>query len=151
MRNILIYCFLIIGVTGCVTPIANFGMVSNQTQIRDGSRFKKIGKCKYLEKKFFLFVYWDGLPSIERAVQGCMEQHKNAAYISTASLGVYQNWWVFFMWTGYQVEGNVYGLAGAQPSQAIPEESFKLIPTGNGLVMSSGSEIDPVVPVQTFR
>jgi hypothetical protein len=134
---------LALTLTGCVTPFANLGMVSTQTQLRDGARFKKIGKCKFLDKKFFFFFYWDGAPTFEQAVRGCMEQHKNAAYISTATLSLYQNYWVFFMWSGIQAEGNVYGLVG---NQTPVEETFRLVPSENGLLMASSTSSERVIP-----
>ncbi len=147
MKKTLAFCVTSLALSGCVTTFANLGMVSSESQFRDGAKYKKIGKCKFLDKRFFFFVYWDGIPSIERAVQGCMEQHKNAAYISSASFGLYQNWWVLFMWTGYQVEGNVYGLVNNQPAKPSQEESFRLVPTSNGLTMTSESTSEEVVAV----
>jgi len=145
MKFALLLTSLALALTGCVTPFANLGMVSSQNQLRDGARYKKLGKCKFLDKKFFFFVYWDGAPSFEQAVRGCMEQHKNAAYISSATLSVYQNWWVFFMWSGIQAEGNVYGLAGTQTPS---EETFQLVPRANGFAMVSNLSSEEVISIR---
>ncbi|MEY4065930.1 MAG: hypothetical protein RIR26_2138, partial [Pseudomonadota bacterium] len=103
MKNLLSLLALSLPLAGCVTNIGFLGMASTQPELQSNVKYVRLGTCKATDKVFIFFIPW-GISRIETALKSCLDKYPTAAYISNASVGVYQNFWVFFAWTGFQVE-----------------------------------------------
>ena len=147
MKKISALLAMSLPLTGCVTNIGFLGMASTQAELQHNVKYVRLGTCKATDKVFIFFVPW-GISRIETALKSCLDKYPTAAYISNASVGVYQNFWVFFAWTGFQVEGTVYGKANGKEAQPAPEETFMLRDSNDGLKMVSKEVTDPVITLR---
>lgn len=147
MTKILTILALSLPLTGCVTNIGFLGMASTQPELQSNVKYVRLGTCKATDRVFIFFVPW-GISRIETALKSCLDKYPTAAYISNASVGVYQNNWVFFAWTGFQVEGTVYGRPKGKETQPAPEETFLLRESQDGLKMVSAEIVEPVIALR---
>lgn len=95
MKHITLSAVAFLLLTGCVTNIGFLGMVSTQPELASNVKYKRLGSCKATDKVLVFFVPW-GISRIETALKSCMDKYPNAAYVSNASVGVYQNTWILF-------------------------------------------------------
>lgn len=150
MSRLLIFIVFSVLTSSCVTNIGFLGVASTKSELNTNVKYKQLGNCKATDKVFIFFVPW-GVSRIETALRSCLEKYPNAEYISNASIGVYQNNWVLFAWTGFQVQGTVYGRVDSQSPKKLnknsQEESFILHKDGELLMMTSNLRTESVVAI----